>query len=149
MVRDYIGGVLGITYMALVHAPLVLVPFLPVALGLVLLSWGVERTRWRAPAAPLPPAGIWLPTLATLAMLLFAPPFFQPQTGGRRGPLPWPAWVIGGLLLLHLGLAVATWWVTEPARRPTGRLLLQLWLALSAALVTATSVTPGGALGAL
>ena len=147
--RDYFGGVAGITWMALVHAPFVLVPFVPVSGVLALLGWSIERTPGLAPAHPRPRRRVWLPSIATLAMLFIAPPFFQPQTGDARAALPWPAWMMGGLLLVALGLAVWTWWRTLPGERPTFLLLLQLWLATSAALVTAMAVTPGGALGAL
>ena len=146
---DYFGGVVFVTGASLLHAPLLLVICIPFALLLAAAAAALEMTRWGSPPVPVAPKQVWLPSLPVLAMLLWAPPFLQPQNVERPSSLPWTAWVLVFLFVVHLCLIAYLWWRTDPNRRPLWPLLVQLWLGVSVGLVGTLLVTPGGAVGAL
>jgi len=146
---EYFHGIAFVAGASLLHAPLLLVICIPFALLLGAVAAAVETTSWRSVMVPRAPRHVWLPSSPVLVMILWAPLFLQPQNVQRPASLPWTAWVIVLLFLVHLSLIAHIWWRTDPDRRPLWRLLVQLWIGFSVGLVGSLLVTPGGAIGAL
>lgn len=146
---QYASGVLGLAYMSILYGSLLLLLSWRFALPLLLLAVALEIGARRSASVLIHGrVARWIPSLATLGMLLWTPPFFQPQTGSQR-PTPWPGKVVLGLLAIHVALLVAVWMRERNRRWLAPQLYVQLWLAASVCLVSYVAMTPGGALGAL